>query len=55
VGNLYSISGSLFQISPQTPLPKSSADVSEKAPGHWEDLLLALSDEGLELSAVDTN
>lgn len=29
--------------------------MAEEAPGHWDDLLLALSDEGLELSAVDTN
>lgn len=33
----------------------SSVDVAENKPGHWEDLLLALFDVGLELSAVDTN
>lgn len=33
----------------------SSVDVAENKPGHWEDLLLALFDEDLELSAVDTN
>lgn len=42
--------------SPLRPQPwPSSVDVVENAPGHWEDLLLALFDEGLELSAVDTN
>lgn len=35
------VSGSLL-----LETPASSADVAEKALGHWEDLLLALSDEG---------
>lgn len=45
-----------FAGAPLAPQPRpSSVDMVENAPGHWEDLLLALFGEGLELSAVDTN